>query len=62
MILVRDERRVVTDLAAGAVACPRCAGQLRPARPRRIRIDPDDAAPLTPNVGHNWNGPAPDPW
>lgn len=40
MILVRDERRVDTDLATGALACPRCAGQLRPwawARPRPIR-------------------------
>ena len=40
MILVRDECRVDTDLAAGALACPRCTGRLRPwawATARRIR-------------------------
>jgi hypothetical protein len=29
VILVRDERRVDTALATGALACPRCAGSLR---------------------------------
>ena len=51
MIIVFDPAQAETDLAAGRLTCPRCAGRLRPwswARIRRIRRLDGTSVPVRP--------------